>query len=636
MGPRPAVAPSLFLSAFDLRDIEARARETGYAANRWQAEPSVMRACNHLWTFRFCACAALAVLGACHRDVTSDLAFACRSDADCHAGWLCDGICRPRAAPDALASDTSGHDALPESVDSVTADAPETASSACPSASFRWTRTQVPGFTVPAKAGDFVANGLDDVWAVSGGRVHRYDPDGRATAIGPDLGATGGIVFAPAGGVLVAATETRSLQWVTASGQSLGVVVGLSHPAGLALTQRDSVAIVDASGAIFEAPTAPPASADPAIATPTTSGLYAPSHVSDSPDGLRRFSASAFAGVVWAQTWTGSGWSAPTTFATLPGIIAPPELATCTTPAEPCFTATGLSGVCASDAGRVWCRADPTAPDPRVSSPGVGIGLEMSGAIICTLGAPTMPCNVAFAGIGLTGTCTDDRYCRLEPRDVYDGCAPEELGDACVLVVNVRQEPPAIANDRDADGLSDARELASGTDPDDHDSDADGVTDGAEPGWCLDDDHDGRINARDDDANGDGLGDGAALGSPVPWLGVCVARERLENSPDMPTAIPCVPPVAPLVGRGVIAGLAVSDCGDVYFTELPQGTGAAVLWRASADGAHLAQVLSSARGDPALGPIHWVVAGNPPRGALLGVDTQAGGLVAIDVTAPPP
>lgn len=597
---------------------------------------SVTRASNHRHPFVVGALAALAGVHACHRDVTADLAFACRTDSDCAAGWTCDGVCRPRAQPDAASDILAPNDTLDAvSESTLTSDTPpETVATTCPGAAFSWTRAKVPGFTVPATAADFVANGLDDVWAVTGGRVHRYDPDGRATAIGPDLGATAGITFAPMGGVFVVATETRSVDWVTASGQRTAAVVGLARPTGVALTHHDSIAIADWSGAIFEAPIAAPAAADPpdpAVATPVTGGLYTPTLVADSPDGLRRFSASGYAGVVWVQTWTGSGWSAPVTFASLPDIIAPPELATCTTPAAPCFTATGMSGVCASDAGRPWCRADATAPDPRVSSPGVG----MFGAIICLIGAEGMPCDVAYAGVGLSGSCTD-RHCALATRDVEEGCALEELGEPCALIVSARMPAPTVPGDGDSDGISDARELACGTDPADSDSDDDTIEDGAEPGWCLDDDGDGKVNARDQDANDDMLADGPANASPVPWVGVCVARERLENWPDMPTAVPCVPPVATLVGRGFIMGLAVSDCGDVYFTELPQGTGAAVLWRASADGKDLAQVLSSTRDDPALGPIHWVVVeGNPPRGVLIGVDTKAGGLVAVDITSAP-
>ncbi len=66
--------------------------------------------------------------------------------------------------------------------------------------------------------------------------------------------------------------------------------------------------------------------------------------------------------------------------------------------------------------------------------------------------------------------------------------------------------------DNDGDGLTDAQELALGTDPFDADSDDDGVRDGNEPNYAADSDGDGLINPLDPDSDNDGLFDGTELG----------------------------------------------------------------------------------------------------------------------------
>lgn len=90
-----------------------------------------------------------------------------------------------------------------------------------------------------------------------------------------------------------------------------------------------------------------------------------------------------------------------------------------------------------------------------------------------------------------------------------------------VLVAGIITSIPTFT-DADMDGLSDDEELQNHTNPNDADSDDDGVADGVEgcsnlatctePGWNVDTDGDGLINALDPDADNDGLFDGTELG----------------------------------------------------------------------------------------------------------------------------
>jgi hypothetical protein len=64
--------------------------------------------------------------------------------------------------------------------------------------------------------------------------------------------------------------------------------------------------------------------------------------------------------------------------------------------------------------------------------------------------------------------------------------------------------------DSDSDGLLDGQEFTTGqVRPDIVDTDGDGVDDGDEPGWNVDYDCDGRVNANDSDSDDDGIQDGS-------------------------------------------------------------------------------------------------------------------------------
>jgi large repetitive protein len=73
-----------------------------------------------------------------------------------------------------------------------------------------------------------------------------------------------------------------------------------------------------------------------------------------------------------------------------------------------------------------------------------------------------------------------------------------------------------VAPDADGDGLSDADEIAIGSNPNDKDSDDDGINDGDEIGYNTDSDGDGLINVLDPDSDNDGLKDGTERGVVTP------------------------------------------------------------------------------------------------------------------------
>ncbi len=86
--------------------------------------------------------------------------------------------------------------------------------------------------------------------------------------------------------------------------------------------------------------------------------------------------------------------------------------------------------------------------------------------------------------------------------------------------------------DSDNDGITDVRERAIGTDPNDADSDDDGVIDGQEPSFDQDSDGDGAINALDPDSDNDGLYDGTELGLGCSNAATNVARGHCRPDAD--------------------------------------------------------------------------------------------------------
>jgi fimbrial isopeptide formation D2 family protein/uncharacterized repeat protein (TIGR01451 family) len=153
------------------------------------------------------------------------------------------------------------------------------------------------------------------------------------------------------------------------------------------------------------------------------------------------------------------------------------------------------------------------ALDPDSDNDGLFDGTEMGlgcANLATALGAGH--CR-ADADSGATKTSPIDRD--TDSGGVRDG-AEDTNKDG---VVQMGERDPLVGGDdmgvfadSDGDGLSDAEEQLSGTDPNDADSDDDGVVDGDEPNWGNDGDGDGLINALDPDSDNDGLYDGTELG----------------------------------------------------------------------------------------------------------------------------
>ncbi|MBK6697494.1 MAG: hypothetical protein IPG50_35710 [Myxococcales bacterium] len=90
-------------------------------------------------------------------------------------------------------------------------------------------------------------------------------------------------------------------------------------------------------------------------------------------------------------------------------------------------------------------------------------------------------------------------------------------------------------SDTDGDGLSDALEVALGTNPNDADSDDDGVPDGQEPNFADDTDGDGQKNALDPDSDNDGLFDGTELSFDCSGAGTDTSKGRCVKDEDPST-----------------------------------------------------------------------------------------------------
>ncbi len=172
------------------------------------------------------------------------------------------------------------------------------------------------------------------------------------------------------------------------------------------------------------------------------------------------------------------------------------------------------------------------ALDPDSDNDGLFDGTELG---ITSCGAGT---NVA------RGRCVpdaDNGATKTDPlkKDTDNGGVPDGAED---VNRNGRVDPgetnPNLAaddgtpTDTDGDGLTDAQEIAIGTNPNDADSDDDGVPDGLELNPTDDTDGDGVKNVLDPDSDNDGLFDGTELGLPCGSIGTDASKNRCIADAD--------------------------------------------------------------------------------------------------------
>ena len=160
---------------------------------------------------------------------------------------------------------------------------------------------------------------------------------------------------------------------------------------------------------------------------------------------------------------------------------------------------------------------DPTLPD--TDGDGVLDGVEV--------GSPSAPLDSDSDGIidalesSIADVDADGVVDQLDPAG-GDPCSPNPLAGLC---------------DLDGDGLTNAEELALGTDPNDADTDDDGVPDGFEPNPGADSDGDGIINALDPDSDNDFLFDGTEMGFDCNGIGTDLAAGHCIPDADMGATI---------------------------------------------------------------------------------------------------
>jgi uncharacterized repeat protein (TIGR01451 family)/MYXO-CTERM domain-containing protein len=151
-----------------------------------------------------------------------------------------------------------------------------------------------------------------------------------------------------------------------------------------------------------------------------------------------------------------------------------------------------------------------TAPNPNVCVACLTNADCSSATPICLPATKTCGLCTTNAQCGAGGICNQDGTC--EPDADGDGFADSK--DNCPAVANPDQKDldsdgkgDACDDDIDGDGLSNDVEATLGTDPNNPDSDGDGLSDFIETngGQPIDTDGDGKIDALDDDDDGDGI-----------------------------------------------------------------------------------------------------------------------------------
>lgn len=182
-------------------------------------------------------------------------------------------------------------------------------------------------------------------------------------------------------------------------------------------------------------------------------------------------------------------------------------------PANP-NAAAPYDGVCRAADALVLCASGVcSTADNKCGFPN---GVAAGSAVECRSGALGSDNKCGLLN-GATPGAGGVAECRSGVLDVDNKCGLP-IGATCVPVLgNDPCRTPAACDsalkvctlDSDGDGLTDAREAALGTDPNNKDTDGDGIMDGIEVGpdatKPIDTDGDGTIDAKDTDDDGDGI-----------------------------------------------------------------------------------------------------------------------------------
>lgn len=173
---------------------------------------------------------------------------------------------------------------------------------------------------------------------------------------------------------------------------------------------------------------------------------------------------------------------------------------------------------------------------PTITSPVSSSGVNGDAVVVKGTAAPGSTVTVIVDGtpVGMTTADATGMFSFPLPMALAPGMhtlvVEARLPDGNAIISSDPSTPVSVvvsdtvnpSKDSDADGLTDAQEMAGGSNPLDADSDDDGVGDGQEPMPFVDSDGDGIINVLDPDSDNDGIKDGTESGVVTPSPGTNV------------------------------------------------------------------------------------------------------------------